>query len=293
MRRVEKVTPTQPPTGAARHQQRPPRRDGGWLALLALTATGLLASFLVAGDDPGGPGGQAEPTGSASSSSQAGVDGTSRQADPGTGDPPSPASGSASSPAPSPSSPEVVTSGSGTLVAVPVAGKDSGRDGRTVRWTMEAEKGLGIDLEPVGALVRQVLQDRRGWETEEGVAFRYLTPKERKNGADVDVTVVLASPDKTDVLCAPLTTRGDVSCMQRGRVVLNSKRWLRGADAFGDDLEGYRTYLVNHEMGHALRYGHVQCPAKGERAPVMMQQTLSLGECEAWSWPVGDGVGRR
>lgn len=278
------MTSSQTPHGGARHERRPPRRDRGWVALLALTGTGLLASFLVSGDDPETP--PAAPQAEV-------VDTSPRDADPDAGGGTGPTRADTPSPPDPPSTPEVVTSGEGTLVQVPVKGKDSGRDGRVMRWTMQAEKGLGIELEPVGELVREVLQDKRGWEREEGVSFRYVSPTERDKGAEVDVTVVLASPDKTDELCAPLATAGEVSCMQRGKVVLNSKRWLLGAEAFVGDLDGYRTYLINHEMGHALGHGHLPCPAKGERAPVMMQQTLSVGECKPWSWPVGDGAGAR
>lgn len=32
-------------------------------------------------------------------------------------------------------------------------------------------------------------------------------------------------------------------------------------------------------MGHILGYDHVKCPGKGHPAPIMMQQTLGIGEC--------------
>jgi predicted Zn-dependent protease len=45
--------------------------------------------------------------------------------------------------------------------------------------------------------------------------------------------------------------------------------------------------MVNHEVGHYLGLGHVGCPKKGAKAPVMMQQSISLGGCvpEAWPYP--------
>jgi hypothetical protein len=83
----------------------------------------------------------------------------------------------------------------------------------------------------------------------------------------------------TDRLCAPYLTRGEVSCQNGNRVVLNAKRWLLGADSYGSDLTNYRRYLVNHEFGHALGNHHVDCPGRGRLAPVMMQQTKGLGDC--------------
>jgi hypothetical protein len=55
---------------------------------------------------------------------------------------------------------------------------------------------------------------------------------------------------------------------------------VRGALAFGDDLTGYRRYMVNHEVGHFFGYGHRPCATSGGPAPVMMQQTFSTSNNE-------------
>jgi Protein of unknown function (DUF3152) len=68
-------------------------------------------------------------------------------------------------------------------------------------------------------------------------------------------------------------TRGEVSCQNGNRVVLNAKCWLLGADSYGSDLTNYRRCLVNHEFGYALGKHHVVCPGPGKLAPVMMEQT--------------------
>ena len=68
-----------------------------------------------------------------------------------------------------------------------------------------------------------------------------------------------------------------MSCWNAGRSVLNLKRWRLGDDSYGKDVDLYRVYQINHEVGHGLGHQHRSCPGKNERAPVMVQQTLSLG----------------
>ena len=184
--------------------------------------------------------------------------------------------------------PKVVERGRGTMTVVAVPATALGTPpatGRTVRWTLETEGGLGVDATALATTVATVLADPRGWQTKDGVRFVNVSPTEAAQGSGVDLRITLASPDTTDRLCAPLQTRGQVSCHNGGRVVLNARRWLLGAEAYGTDVAAYRTYLVNHEVGHGLGHGHAYCGGKGKVAPVMMQQTYGLKGCTAWPWP--------
>ena len=183
---------------------------------------------------------------------------------------------------------KVVQRGNGrfTVVAVPASAlRPSPARGRTVRWTVESEGGLGVDTAGLATTVATVLGDARGWQTKDRVRFVNVSPAQAGKGAVVDLRITLASPDTTDRLCAPLQTRGQVSCHNSGRVVLNARRWLLGAEAYGADVAAYRTYLVNHEVGHGLGHGHAYCGGSGKVAPVMMQQTYGLKGCTAWPWP--------
>ena len=58
---------------------------------------------------------------------------------------------------------------------------------------------------------------------------------------------------------------------------LNSERWFKGSAKSKLTLDNYRQYMVSHEIGHILGHQHVKC--KGHLAPVMMQQTLGIGNC--------------
>jgi hypothetical protein len=71
-------------------------------------------------------------------------------------------------------------------------------------------------------------------------------------------------------------------------VILNLARWRLSVPEYVAGqvpLESYRQYMINHEVGHELGYGHEPCPGRGRPAPVMQQQTLGLYGCVANAWP--------
>jgi hypothetical protein len=187
----------------------------------------------------------------------------------------------------SPARATVPQHGNGRLTVVQVPRAAVASTGRTVRYTVEVEGGLGVDVDDVARTVQSVLLDTRGWQRVDGVRFVNVTPEQEARGAHIDIRVTLASPDLTDTLCAPLTTKSQVSCWNGARSVLNYRRWALGDDSYGTDVARYRIYQVNHEVGHGLGHGHQSCPSPGRRAPVMVQQTLDLGGCTAWPYPSG------
>ncbi|SDO72977.1 Protein of unknown function [Pedococcus dokdonensis] len=182
---------------------------------------------------------------------------------------------------------KVPQNGNGKITVVSVPGADVPSAGRTVKYTVEIEGGLGVDPAEVGATVEGILLDPRGWQKVDGVRFVNVSPAQEATGAHVDVRVTLASPGLTDKLCAPMRTLSQVSCWNGERSVLNFRRWAQGDDSYGDDVARYRVYQVNHEVGHGIGHQHKMCPGKGERAPVMVQQTLDLGGCKPWPYPSG------
>lgn len=177
-------------------------------------------------------------------------------------------------------------SGTGTVVSValPTIAAPQVNPSRTVRVGLQVERGLGVDVAQAAALVSSTLGDKRGWQTRDEVRFRAVSPADVAAG-DVDITIVLASPDLTDKLCAPLKTRGEVSCFNLRKVVLNVRRWTEGTPGYGTNLTGYRQYMINHETGHGLYHGHVECPKQGALAPIMLQQSKGLDGCRQNPWP--------
>lgn len=181
----------------------------------------------------------------------------------------------------------VPASGSGRLTAVDIPAGPVKDVGRTVRYGIDIEDGLPVSAADFAAVVHGVLVDDRGWQRQDNVRFVPVSPAERSAGGAVDILITLASARLTAELCAPLDTSvQQVSCWNGSRSVLNLTRWVAGASTYGSDLTSYRQYLVSHEVGHGLGHGHVQCPAPGKPAPVMVQQTKDLEGCTPWPWPI-------
>jgi hypothetical protein len=171
----------------------------------------------------------------------------------------------------------VPASAGGTLVVVPGSSPapEPGTRVRTVR--VEVEQGLDIDPALFADAVMVTLNDPRGWGGDGSMSFA-------RTDGDAELRVVLASPALVDQLCAPLKTEGTVSCGREGRAVINHVRWVQATQEFTDKAV-YRQYVVNHEVGHLLGHGHVECPGAGAVAPVMQQQTVQVAPCTANGWP--------
>lgn len=165
----------------------------------------------------------------------------------------------------------------GTARFAVAAAADRAPQSGSFTYTVEVERDLPFPAISVAGVVDDTLADSRGWR-HEGVRLSRVE-------GDSDIRILLATPATTDALCAPLRTRGRVSCRNGANVVLNAWRWAHGTSGYRDDLAGYRRYMVNHEVGHALGHPHTPCPRPGALAPVMLQQTLGLDGCRPNPWP--------
>jgi len=118
--------------------------------------------------------------------------------------------------------------------------------------------------------IRIYLNFPDGW-----VKYGYFFEPVLENEA---VLIRLSSPATIKQLCG----YDKLSCAEFGGrfMYLNSDRWFYGSAKSKLGLSDYRQYMVTHEMGHILGHDHEKCPCKNCPAPLMMQQTLGIGECK-------------
>ena len=150
--------------------------------------------------------------------------------------------------------------------------------------SIKVESGLNLEPNCLSNMIIGILNDPRGWSTIEDRDFQIVASE------DADLNVVFAKPETVDELCYPLQTNGIYSCRNERNVVINMFRWLSGAKDFGTDLSTYRIYLINHEVGHYLGWGHSDCPSDNALAPVMMQQSKSTNGCIPNGWPIYERI---
>lgn len=163
--------------------------------------------------------------------------------------------------------------GSGVWRVVPGTTPVRGTGSQRFSYTVEVENGIQ-DVKADNAFAAAVdatLADPRSWIGGKKVALR------RIDKGDPDFRISLTSQQTVRAGCGfdiPL----EASCFNAAaaRVFINDARWVRGAMSYNADLDSYRAYAINHEVGHALGMAHQPCPAAGAPAPVMMQQSWSV-----------------
>lgn len=177
-------------------------------------------------------------------------------------------------------------SGSGTFTYASVAAEPVvAGPAPFVDYSVATEDGSRVDPDALAEFVDTTLADPRSWIGDGRTGLRRVA----EGGT---FTLVVATPDTVDRLCAPLQTNGIYSCGRNGWIALNLVRWETATEDWPADLTTYRHYLVNHEVGHYLRGpSHDSCPGSGQPAPIMMQQTKGLDGCLANGWVFPEASG--
>ena len=145
-----------------------------------------------------------------------------------------------------------------------------------IRFVSEVSDVSSASLE---ATAMAILNHPTGWNQS---GFSFVAD------ASSDLRVVLAEGPRVDELCLPLETYGSVNCQNGPIVALNADRWRAGGADWDSTLDAYRTYLINHEVGHliGLRHPVERCPTAEKISAAMEPQTNNLNGCRGNGIPL-------
>jgi Protein of unknown function (DUF3152) len=257
----------------------------GWRAyaipVLAVVTVVTVADLALGGPDTAGSAGAAAAISASAAVEPPAVEtpssiapGPSRSADVDNGPTSSPAT---------PTAEDYVEKGKGS-VSIVDGSSDVMGSGPLRRFAVEIEDGIEVDARAFAAAVTETLGDPRSWGNAGRMSFQRVGRSAVAAG-DYDFKVSLISPGSMERYCPGVGTGGYTSCRYGERAVINLARWATAVPHYDGDIATYRQYVVNHEVGHVLGNGHVDCPGAGRLAPVMVQQTLDLQGCEKNAWP--------
>lgn len=154
------------------------------------------------------------------------------------------------------------------------------RDARhTVKYTISTRGSISTSVKTFRRQVDQTLNDPRGWASA-GIRFKRV-------GSGGSMSVVLSQASLVPSFSWGCSSQW--SCRVGRYVIINQDRWKYATPAWnagqGTTRRGYRHMVVNHEVGHWLGWHHSSCGGKGQKAPIMMQQSKGRDGCVFNPWP--------
>ena len=164
-----------------------------------------------------------------------------------------------------------------------VAGSYASSARRTYNYVLQRRGVPKSEMKQFAAVAKQTFADVRGWSLRWNIHYRRV-----QSGGDFNL--VLASP--SSVAAASPVCSALWSCRAGSQVLINIDRWQGTTPTWTKSRGEYRSYVINHEVGHWLGMGHAYCSLPGAAAPVMQQQSKGNQGCRFNLWPLDGELAR-
>lgn len=170
--------------------------------------------------------------------------------------------------------------GNGAVKRIPVraiAGSYAASAPVHYSYELEARGVPRSAMREFAAVAAATLADMRGWSLRHNVSYHRVA-----SGGSFEL--ILAAPGS--VAAASSACSSYWSCRVGSQVLINFDRWRYATPSWSKSRREYRSFVINHEVGHWLGLGHAGCGGAGLPAPVMMQQSKGLYGCRNNAWPL-------
>lgn len=157
---------------------------------------------------------------------------------------------------------------------------------KKTKWYVSTKVDSNVDYSDkrFSNKVKSVLKHIKGWEyIDNSIQFIFVEWDVFPSiNSFHKISIRLSSNKTISKICGSLIPSKKLSCcdMITKQCWLNFYRWAHGSKASGLPLYKYRNYMINHEVGHALGRLHAKCPCENCSAPIMMQHTVTIGNCK-------------
>lgn len=150
---------------------------------------------------------------------------------------------------------------------------------KNLKYKIGFADGLKLQKGRVIKKIRETLNDKRGWRR-----MGYTFQENETDNFNFDFVIYFTTNNYIEKVC----NFTGLSCADTSSniIYINTENWRRGSKLSGLNKDDYRTYIINHEVGHLLGRDHSTCGKGGTRVPVMVQQTLGIGNCKPNPWPL-------
>lgn len=163
---------------------------------------------------------------------------------------------------------------------------------KLIYYTVSIENEIDYDISKFSNQIKTILDDPRGF-----IMYKFIEIPQIPLEKRATINFILSKPITIKNICNFV----GLSCSSSydGNIYINFNKWKNGAKASGLTVKYYRYYLIYHEVFHQLYFmngiytdHHEKIPKSCGKAPILIQQTLGIGNCKPNYYPLKSEINK-